>query len=1374
MRRSTHASAGILMTAFLCMAVAPASGHDWPVYVEKGPVELTVLRHNGLIVPVETESVWKPFCGSNVENFSVDDLKEVARRVRAQEAAPGSRARPANPINNVAGATPSQFNLNFNITTSLPAGALEALAQVERYIEAQFEDPITVTVNFGMQPLGSGVLGATNINYVTVSWPNTRNGLQNGMDPSDTIQAFLPSGSTIPVRYNISTGTITNEDRVFVARANHLAAIGSTFGTAATITFSSNFNWDYTPPSISGGTFCFQSVIIHEVGHALGFASGADFRNFDMEMLDVYRFQFTDGSGDYNPDTEQEFMATPRLVWRDSSNISADDVVSDLIAAEYRMSDGVPSQASHFRSQSPNIGIMAPSIGPGTTFYPNFFRQPDLNMFDAIGYDYPLSNTTCDEAALVACNWERNYDNRILTGTPNPSFSCGIGSSHIGTLWFQFTAEQSSARIDTCESLGTDSTWAIYSGNCGSLVQVACSEDGGCPGGGNNSSICVNDLMPGETYYLQVASKSSAGRGSFKLQIECSCEGACCLPPPTGCLILKEQDCEVAGGIFKGGGSVCPAEELDLAAFCAAESAVVSQFATGGQESLESNVDWSDQDPNATVAEEFRADGRPIRAIRWWGASLDEAVEPDGWMISFHEPLSGVDPAGASLGLYFCGTQVVTTDIASMALEACDALPVSQYYAVLEDCCLIHSGSDSRTAHVPAEADGFLGETCTDYELSVAAWVASRFDFDGGSGECVETSTATTAPASFWGWHTSAIESAGGPAVSGPLDMSGMDWLHGPWTAVSPACGEPNMAMELLTTTPASAIQVGWDNGIPNNDQRLNSQMGGQIANWFTVDDVEFEAPVDILEIEWQAEEENAFVWSSRTRLEIFPDNGADAPDDSGGPIAAIWVPDDLGVVTRTSLGAGAFFPRYRYRITEINLAIPAGKWWFGLASEGATGSGRTFWLTSRTGPVSGGQAHFRYAAGGFPEMTPWSTLLVGQTHDMAFKIRVAAPRDCNCNGIPDHEELLGGAPDCNGNFVLDECETDCNGNGIPDDCEIADDPSIDCNDNGILDVCDIALGLTLDSDGDGVMDECDICPGFDDHVDSDGDGVPDGCDVCPGFDDNLDSDLDGIPDDCDNCDLFNPDQADCNENGVGDICDIAAGTSRDCNQNGIPDECEGIPPTEAPVLIPGGPDMIRFIALVPNNAGIETAIRITLTSLHDIGPPDFSASEGQKRWIGPVSLCLDSSGPFSSFWCATLQCTPHYENWENIVGADAIYVTGSGIVPSSTYHAQAAPDGCDPSFEVSFSESLKLTTSKWGDLVAGGGGPPDGIVNVLDVAAVVDKIKDTSLAIARPRVLVRDNEPNPASNVNVIDLSLVVSALLSAQFPYAGPSACP
>ena len=56
----------------------------------------------------------------------------------------------------------------------------------------------------------------------------------------------------------------------------------------------------------------------------------------------------------------------------------------------------------------------------------------------------------------------------------------------------------------------------------------------------------------------------------------------------------------------------------------------------------------------------------------------------------------------------------------------------------------------------------------------------------------------------------------------------------------------------------------------------------------------------------------------------------------------------------------------------------------------------------------------------------------------------------------------------------------------------------------------------------------------------------------------DFDSDADGLFDNEDNCpEIYNPNQEDCNNNGIGDVCDIAEPTSNDCNGNSIPDECE-------------------------------------------------------------------------------------------------------------------------------------------------------------------------------------------------------------------------
>lgn len=368
-------------------ALPPAVRRAMPVYIEQDSPRIAVLHANGQQVVTEWENRWRPMCGSDVSEFGLDELVASARRHHAEF---GSGKRVAiidfnrheggeGEFNPAAG-----INIVFSLGSSVPSAAYPAFAAAEAYLETLFSDPVTVTVTVSFANLGNGVLGSTGSYYTNAPWATSRSGMISGMDANDTIQSFLPSGSTIPVRYNGSRSTVTNETRVFWTRAAYNATVGSVSGNAATMQYNTNFSWDWDPSNGVSG-YSFQDVIIHEVGHSLGFTSGADFRNSDIEALDIFRFQNTDGSGDYNPDTTAEFQVRARTVDYNTPN---DDANSDTIANTHRMSDGNPYQASHFREQygTSNIGLMDPALGSNQTFYPNFFKAPDLEMFDAIGW----------------------------------------------------------------------------------------------------------------------------------------------------------------------------------------------------------------------------------------------------------------------------------------------------------------------------------------------------------------------------------------------------------------------------------------------------------------------------------------------------------------------------------------------------------------------------------------------------------------------------------------------------------------------------------------------------------------------------------------------------------------------------------------------------------------------------------------------------------------------------------------------------------------------------------------------------------------------------------------------------------------------------
>ncbi len=181
-------------------------------------------------------------------------------------------------------------------------------------------------------------------------------------------------------------------------------------------------------------------------------------------------------------------------------------------------------------------------------------------------------------------------------------------------------------------------------------------------------------------------------------------------------------------------------------------------------------------------------------------AGPEPVDEPDGWFISFHEPLSEASPPAPPLGLYYCDTSIVQQQVTG--LPSCDDHPVNEYRADLGDCCLVDANPDSRSLNTPALADGFLEERCTDYAIDIQAIIGHRFEDDGGGG-CNKVVTGLSNDGEFWGWHT-APDSVGapyglGPALTSTVTMAPPDWLYGPWSAVAPVCSTSNMAFELIT-----------------------------------------------------------------------------------------------------------------------------------------------------------------------------------------------------------------------------------------------------------------------------------------------------------------------------------------------------------------------------------------------------------------------------------------------------------------------------------------------------------------------------------------------------------------------------------------------
>lgn len=370
---------------------------------------------------------------------------------------------------------------------------------------------------------------------------------------------------------------------------------------------------------------------------------------------------------------------------------------------------------------------------------------------------------------------------------------------------------------------------------------------------------------------------------------------------------------------------------------------------------------------------------------------------------------------------------------------------------------------------------------------------------------------------------------------------------------------------------------------------------------------------------------------------------------------------------------------------------------------------------------------------------------------------------DCNANSINDSCDLTAGLSlDCNNNGVLDECDIDdavsddCNENSVPDECEIANGTGHDCNDNGTLDLCELVIGLVQD------------CNGND---------IPDGCDIAGGFSVDCNDNL--IPDEC---------QTDCNGNGVHDGCDIVDGTSDDCNSDGIPDECEpdvnsnGIPDDcECSVLSPPQAERLpnaeapniknRFLSVTPAQSFFEQAIRVTLIDL----PASYDQFNGQMMWVGePQEVSENGSAvepvpDFGSFMAARLVCAPFYARWNDV---GTVHVYHELVIPGAVFAVQVLNAGCDRSVVENFSAPLELETALWGDTLEHCGTipclPPDGVVSILDVTAILGRFASDPNSISKARA---DLEPATLDlRINITDALAALSAFSGLEYSFAPP----
>ena len=189
----------------------------------------------------------------------------------------------------------------------------DALAAFERAAlawEYHIADDIVVNIDADLADLGDeNVIGQTGSVLLVGGYDLIRNQLvlDSAGETDDAIVAALPTAGQasfqMPKGFKLDGNLLSSKAAL---KAAGFAGLDAQFGDSdAEITFNSTFSFDYDNSLAGGGvspdTMDFETVAIHEIGHALGFISEVDTIDFvsgvggkrpriSPSTLDLYRF----------------------------------------------------------------------------------------------------------------------------------------------------------------------------------------------------------------------------------------------------------------------------------------------------------------------------------------------------------------------------------------------------------------------------------------------------------------------------------------------------------------------------------------------------------------------------------------------------------------------------------------------------------------------------------------------------------------------------------------------------------------------------------------------------------------------------------------------------------------------------------------------------------------------------------------------------------------------------------------------------------------------------------------------------------------------------------------------------------------------------
>ena len=413
---------------------------------------------------------------------------------------------------------------------------------------ARIKSPVTITLNVdygpnapGGGPFGPNTLGSTGSSRVLIDYPGVRTNLIAGAaSPSEL--AIYNSLPTTFLPTDVGNGAVVAVNRS-AAFALGIPVNNPSDTRVATIGFNKTFPYDFNPDDgITAFQTDFVAVATHEIGHALGFTSGAgsDPSTAIPTLWDLFRFRPGTTSGTFT--TAQRVMA---IGGEQNYFTGQNFVVNGLPTTELQLSTGGPSastqnggdgrQSSHWKDNvftSRFVGIMDPTIAHSTHEEAN---ENDFMTVELLGWNLVNSVQPPPPPAAPPPPANDNFASaQEITGCSGSVVGANVGASSQGgepnhlsstsdpqgggakSVWYRWQAPSSSFVDITTAGSRFDTVLGVYTGSAvNSLSVIGQHDDVGGPQGADKTSKVSFNAVAGTVYRIAVDGYANNTEGDF-------------------------------------------------------------------------------------------------------------------------------------------------------------------------------------------------------------------------------------------------------------------------------------------------------------------------------------------------------------------------------------------------------------------------------------------------------------------------------------------------------------------------------------------------------------------------------------------------------------------------------------------------------------------------------------------------------------------------------------------------------------------------------------------------------------------------------------------------------------------------------------------